>query len=232
MAIDYNSTIMSDKDCPETLLKSFPLFKELPDDVIARMARHTQIKNFDDGAVIYEFGSPSIDVCFIFEGCAQTLNRSRDGNVIYYDERQAGAYVGMAGAITKKPRSFEVRAKGPVLAGFLDHTFFEEIFTSHQSLAKDICFRLATYVQELTVSSAAQVILPAEGGVALYILKRAKENILEPIPKREPWAAYLGMTRETLSRALSKLGKEGLIAVEKERIIILKPGALEDIARF
>jgi Mn-dependent DtxR family transcriptional regulator len=55
---------------------------------------------------------------------------------------------------------------------------------------------------------------------------------LQPAPRREPWAAYLGMSRETLSRALTKLGKDELIAVEKTRIVILQPGELQDLARF
>ena len=47
---------------------------------------------------------------------------------------------------------------------------------------------------------------------------------------REELSEFLGVARPSLSRALMKLKEEGVIDVEKNRIIVLDRYALEEIA--
>ena len=48
------------------------------------------------------------------------------------------------------------------------------------------------------------------------------------VPTRAQWAAYLGITRETLSRALAKMRENKLIETDKKAINILDVQALKD----
>ena len=48
---------------------------------------------------------------------------------------------------------------------------------------------------------------------------------------REDIGNYLGLTLETVSRALSKLRKAGVLAVDGKLIRILKPAALQVAAQ-
>ncbi|CVI71937.1 Nitrogen fixation regulation protein FixK [Clostridiales bacterium CHKCI001] len=69
-----------------------------------------------------------------------------------------------------------------------------------------------------------------EEKIALYLLEMAdKSECVEMDMKREEMAEFFGVTRPSLSRSLMKLQKEGLIKVEKKRILIRDRDQLEMI---
>jgi CRP-like cAMP-binding protein len=68
-------------------------------------------------------------------------------------------------------------------------------------------------------------------GFLLYRSSRVKKNIIEL--SRDDIAAYINLTRETISRKLSELKDEGIIEISGQRkIIILDKEALREIVEF
>ncbi len=185
----------------------------------------------DDDALVYAFAEEPDAVYFIFEGEVKTLNQSSDGQMVLFGLRSSGDYVGQSGVITGAPRAFEVRAKGKTVLGRLEGDVFVDLFTSEQVLAKDLLFRLAAVVQERLLISAGQNVLPSIGLVAFDILRRSGKDKNEiDLPPRNEWAAYLGLTRETLSRTLSQLKEEGVIVFDKTSLTIQNKEKLSDIS--
>ena len=59
-------------------------------------------------------------------------------------------------------------------------------------------------------------------------IEKAKDGVVKLNMNREQLAAYLGTTRPSLSRELSKMKEDGLIDIKKDAIIILDREELED----
>lgn len=65
--------------------------------------------------------------------------------------------------------------------------------------------------------------------ISVWLLENVKEDRVELSMNREQMAAYLGVTRPSLSRELMKMQREGAISVDKDRIIVLDFDKLYEI---
>lgn len=223
---------MTDLPDINDLVDGFPLFEGIQSDALVRLKENIMLHEYEDDQVIYGFNEKSSDTYFIFSGAVKTLNQSSDGQMVFFEQRDTGDYFGMACAVTKQRRAFEVRTVGKTLLGKLEGESFVDIFTADQKLAKSLIERLSVMVHERFLLSSGQSVLPARGLVAFDIIRRAGEEDHIEMPVRNEWAAYLGITRETLSRTLSQLKDENIIALQQDNLKILNLDALGEISSF
>jgi CRP/FNR family transcriptional regulator len=99
------------------------------------------------------------------------------------------------------------------------------------ALQAQICAELAAAQEHVVVLGQ----LGAEERVAHFLVTAARRpgarRAVELAMTRQDMADYLGLTIETVCRALSKLKRAGLIGLEgRHRVVLRRPGALQRLA--
>ena len=215
-------------------IRDFELFSMLPETSQKYLAEHMSLRQFNNDEPIVEFGDKSTHVHFIFEGSVKAGNTGANGQVIFFEQLEKGQYFGVAAAISDSPQPVEVRASEDCIIGMLEREAFIDAFTTESLLTQNLVSRMAFIINERLLMTTGQNILFAKNLVAFDIVRRAEQKDSARIPARDEWAAFLGLTRETLYRAVARLKEEKLIQAdfEHDSIKILDRDGLKALSDF
>ena len=182
-------------------------------------------------------GEPANYIGFILSGRAKAVAYSEHGIETWLGRFEAGEFFGHISFLTQSPVRFEVSAVGPMqlrlipiteIQTLLDETdeygaMMNSVFT--RDLARRLDDMMARLVEALTLS--------AKGRVCAELLRLSSPigitpdmSVIRPNPVFVDMALRLNASRETVSRAISELQKQGVIKREAGAIIITQPDAL------
>ena len=116
------------------LLSKVPLFHQLPEEDLARVAAATQRISFDPGEVVVEIGDPGRSLYLILEGTVQVLYPSRSAD-FELARLGPGEFFGEMALLNDKPRSATVRTVEQVEALLLDKDDFRSIIRESPNVA-------------------------------------------------------------------------------------------------
>lgn len=194
--------------------------------LIDRLPRVT----LDEGEVLFEKGDVSTDAYFILSGAVKSSTCSPDGKFCYFRMRRAGDCFGYYSAVTGGSRTATMTAAEPAVLARMSGAGFVALVSENPEIARVFMKMAMTLLRIETDRLTHIVTLPAPQRVAADILRRcsasAESDCFVP-PERPEWASYLGMTRETLSRALSLFARRKLIRIERKGLTILRRAELE-----
>jgi CRP/FNR family transcriptional regulator len=187
---------------------------------------------FVDGHVIFERGDASDDVYFILSGAVKSLNTSADGKISYFRMRQAGDCFGYYSAISEKPRTATMLAVGETELARIKGEDFFALVLEHPEIGRPFMKLIVGLLRVETDRLTHLTTLATHRRVAAELLaqSRAQSSHTIPLPDRVEFASYMGMTRETLSRALSLLSRKKLIRLSGNMIVIVNEQGLGRIA--
>lgn len=218
-----NGTVPGLKDC----LAHLPHFISLSTAVQDAMVAVASLRKYKAGQVIYLEGEPAEFIYILARGWVKATRMSRDGREqamlflqpvdIFGDIAvfTGTTYPGTATAL-ETVDAWAIPAAS--LVGLLDK--FPEL--SHAVIRKlgDRVLHYIELVEDLSLRSV-------ESRLANTLLQHAEQmDDCLAVPRRawttfDEMAVRLGTVRDVLSRALKTLESEGLIKVEKERILLL-----------
>lgn len=168
----------------------------------------------DEGQALFEKGDVSTDAYFILSGAVKSSTCSPDGKFCYFRMRQAGDCFGYYSAVTGGVRTATMTASEPTILARMRGSDFVALVSENPEIARVFMKMAITLLRVETDRLTHIVTLPAPNRVAADILQRSSVPVtlarFRP-PERPEWASYLGMTRETLSRALNLLARRKLI---------------------
>lgn len=202
---------------------TFPLFELLPEDERQRQIARLKMEKYHTGKVIYERGGDCMDAFFIFEGRVRVDSSTAEGESVFFWYRRPGSMLGWWAAVGEKPQPVTATAADEVLLGRLKQSEFMDLVLSRRETS---AWMLKFATQQLLAEAnriRCLMIMGARRRVAAELVGYASDsgsNVVEA-PERIDLASRLGMTRETLSRILSELQKDGLIKIEGKKIRIL-----------
>jgi len=215
-------------------LSEFQPFKDLPQDILIQIKQSMTWLEYADQEAIWEVGDLAEEVLFIVKGGVIGMNIGQNGQIFITVMWSQGTVIGHSACITGMPRSENMVANGATVVGKIKKDVFLELFTATPSLSKYLMEHLAYDLRSKILSSSAREILSSKGIVAFDLLARhAQYHSLQfDTPAQKHWAALLGITQETLSRALSQLTQQGIIRYARESIEIVDLAALKKIGSF
>ena len=213
-----------------------PLFGLLADDELSTLEAGARKANFANGEMLFTQDEPSDIVFKIISGVAKLDRMLPDGRRHIEGFALPGYFLG----ISMSPRrNFGAQALGNVVALRLELTVFRRfVFESPRLLRQlfNLAGREIDAAHELTVTLGHK---NAEDRV-LWFLAEMRER-WEPINgwcdriplpmTRTDIADRLGLTIETVSRTISKLARDKVIAVEKGAVRIIDNGRFSSIGR-
>lgn len=213
------------------------LFASLSPDERLTLAHSCHWKNFSAGENIIVFGDENTEVSVILEGQVHVLNYSEVGKAIDYATLREGDIFGELAAIDGLPRSAWVIAKTPCRIGTIQGDVFVKTMTAHPGPALQLLQSLTRIIRLGTERIKDVSLLSGEQRICLEILKLAENDLddpdkmlIESPPNQADIANVVGLSRETVSRVMSKLSQDGIIQRKGRKLFILDREQLQDLA--
>lgn len=208
-------------------------FAELPEHIQQDILQVAVSRSFQAGQVIFLQGEPA-DKLFILEsGWIKSVRMSPDGREQALLFLHPGEVFGDVAVFTGVPYPGTVLALEPVKVWVISKTDVLRLITQYNELSLAIIRRLSerilyyvSLVEDLSLRSV-------EARLATNLLQHAEELDGHLIVPRRPWTTFdemstrLGTVRDVLGRVLRALEQDGILHVERQGIIILKPDDLE-----
>ncbi len=218
-------------------LQEFELLNGLEESFFQALAITSAVLEIGAGTALYREGEPSGAVYFLREGRVKLYRSSggpktRDQILGVVGD---GSVLGLASALEGKPQSQGATA----LTDCILHAVFRDdlinLMISHPEASLRLARALSTRTRELEDLVGDLVFHSAPQRVARMLLNLATEEgrvtkrgvVFEPSLSRQEMAEATGISREALSRALSRLAQEGILDLTGGKtIVILKPAEL------
>lgn len=216
-------------NCPsvETFLSSSAFFQGLPDAALQEVIHRFRIRQHlaQELLVIEEdWGSC---VYFIFEGWAKICSHNYEGKEVTLNILGPGEIFGEMALLLSSPRSTDVLSLTQLTVGCLPAADFMDLVQGQAAFGFQLAQLMARRLHQLNrrvrmreSDSVARVV-----DILLFLAeslgKSGAAGIEIPRLSHQEIASLSGLTRETVSRVLSKLDKKNLVKRSKEQIVCL-----------
>lgn len=217
-------------------LQEFELLSGLEEGFFQSLAISAEVLEIGAGTAIYREGQPSGAIYFMREGRVKLHRtsggpKSRDQILGVVGD---GSVLGLASALEGKPQSHGASALTDCVLYAVFRDDLVNLVLSHPEAALRLAQALAARNRELEDLVGDLVFHSAPQRVARMLLNLATEEgrvtkrgvVFEPSLSRQEMAEATGISREALSRALSRLAQEGILNLDGKTITILKPAEL------
>jgi len=176
----------------------------------------------------------------IISGRAAAFSYSINGKETWLGEFRQGQFMGLTALLTKEACDIELRATSKLILRSLSHDKMLGLMKAEPSfceaLAADLAARLSNSISDLIQVNTLSV----RGRICAELIRLAlpigidpDRHIIRPSPVFVELAGRLNSSRETVSRTISQLQKQGILARSPGALIIENPkrlrGAIEYI---
>lgn len=201
----------------ETLAR-IELFRSLTPEEIGQLDTRCIWRRAHAKEWIIDYHDESTDVFFLISGLARVMIRSISGRETILRDIQAGEFVGEHAAIDGLPRSASVLAITETTIAKMSATVFLEVATSHPDVSLQLFRLLAGEVRKLANRINEFTTLAIRERLIMELLRHSRPNranpleaIVSPPPAHAELAGRISTRRETVTKELSVMEREGLV---------------------
>lgn len=191
-------------------------------------------RTVEPGQVIVARNGSDRDVHFVVSGRVRVTSFSAGGKQVTFRDEEAGEMFGDLAAIDGKPRSADVLALDSVLVASLTPEAFRELIAAEALVRERVLQRLAGLVRLLSERVIELSTLGVQNRIHAELLRLARASgatgtqaRIEPAPKHADIASQVSTYREQVTRELSALTKQGLLAKQGSALLLLDVPRLE-----
>ena len=214
------------------LLRSVPLFEGLNEDDLEAIARVTIKRSFDKEQVIILAEEEGDALFIIIKGQVKVSILSEDGREVILSLLGEGAVFGELSLLDGKPRSANVVATQDTEIYTVRRPDFLQLMYRVPQIAISLLAELATRLRRTDRKIEGLALLDVAGRISETLLQLATDNgshsdegiVLEGRPTHQQLANMSGTTRETVSRVLKRLEKQGYLSCQGRSITIFREG--------
>jgi|tagenome__1003787_1003787.scaffolds.fasta_scaffold20580572_2 CRP/FNR family transcriptional regulator, cyclic AMP receptor protein len=203
--------------------------KELSD--VLRMAGRRLL--YDRGDALFMEGDHPRHVVLIEHGQVKIERATADGSAVTIAVRGPGELVGELACIDGRGRSATVVALGPVTAVLVPLSRFRDLLNTNAPLVYAILIRTVLRIRESDRWRVEYGALATGRRVARALADRTLGSTNGPFVIRttqQELADAIGISRESVVRALRVLHESGLVETRRGRIVVPDPPALREWA--
>ena len=212
-------------------LSHVPIFDGLDENDKQDIARTALSREYQKGEMVYSAGEEGGRLYVLYTGRAKVFRLNPNGKEQVIRMVEPGDFIGELSLFSSLPLSDNVQATKRTTMCILDGKELKALMARRADLAFKVMDELSrrlesaeNRIEAISLGSVAQRV-----ALALLDMAGGKEELTLPMTKGD-WASHLGMSQETLSRKLSSLQEEGLIALKGTRgIRLLDRQALEEL---
>jgi CRP-like cAMP-binding protein len=213
-------------------LRRTVLFADADPGRLAPLAGRAFLRRFAAGQVVVTEGEPSDHLYLVRAGRLRVLVRSPHGDELTLSVLGPGDTLGELSVLDQQPRSASVEALTDAHLLALPAAEVREVLRSDPVLLLATATELAALVRRLTGGTADLVFLDLPRRLAKLLLAEARPGALrvDPGMSQSGLAARLGVTRQSLNRALTGLVRRGWVRPEEGGYVLVEPEALRRFA--
>ena len=217
-------------------LRKISLFANLTGEEMDKVKANLRFKRFARHETVIQKGSTGDSLMFLLAGKLQVVDVTADGRIIGLRVLSEGDFFGEIAVIQNAVRSASVIAQSEVLVAFLPSEITLYLFYHAPSVAQQVLCRLAAKIQQDTQLRTLLSIhnTPKRVYTFLEMIKEKKSGnleVVENLPTHQDIASIINTSRETVTRTLLTLVKQGIIQKDLHRLIIRKPEALQKLVQ-
>ncbi len=198
------------------------------------LSRESIMRAFSRQERIFTEDAPAEGFYLLSAGLAKIFHLTADGREIILHLVRPGATLGESAVFQRGTFPASASALEESRAIFMPSAAVMKLVRQNPSFAEAMLSVLALRIRLLTRKIEAQGGREALARLAAYIahrmiLGKRKEHVRLEL-SREDLAQMLGTARETLSRAMARLTRQGIVRVKGRDVEVLDAVALEEIA--
>ncbi len=220
--------------CSSCGARGLSVCASLSGDGVRRLAEAAKVIEAAPGESLVEQGEPAREVLNVTQGAARVVRQLEDGRRQIVGFLFAGDLFGTHAGET---HDYAVEALEPVTACRFSRARYLEVAREHPELEEALSVRLGDELQALRGQLVTLGRRTAAGRVAAFLLTLDErlgprgDGRLDLPMSRSDMADYLGLTIETVSRAMTELKGSGAIKLEgPRRLRLADRAALGDLA--
>ena len=207
-----------------------PFLADVGDEPIAALAAVAVRHTYAQGQTIFLEREPVAGIFLIEEGVVKICRYSIDGREHILTLLQLGETFNDVAALDGGPNPACAVAFTDVVTWQIERANLQSVVTRYPRLAWALIENLAGRTRHLLGVVQDLAARSVRGRLARLLLEQAAVSAEggTPIPlTQEEMAALLGTVREVIGRTLRSLAADGLIAVERQHIVIVDRAGLE-----
>ena len=217
-------------------LEHIAVLSDFPEHVCRALEKQCRWREFPAHEQIVDRDSDTRDVYFVVRGKVRVVNYSYAGREISYDDIPAGGFVGEIAALDGAPRSANLVALTDTLLAILAPEHFIRLLADEPKFALTIMKRLTRIIRGSTDRIMDLSTLGAPKRIHAELLRLGRPHVrddniavIRPAPLHVDVASRAGTTRESVTRALSELARQGIISRQGDALVVLDIERLEEL---
>ena len=215
-------------------LRGMPIFADLEDRVLNRLALMSQLRTFDTGTTVCAQGDLDVPFCILVSGQMSFFRTAPDGTVTVVDVVHPNGYTGLQAVLTQMPVLTGVEAVAPSRAILIDGSGLRAILKDEPTLATALLRAEAMDFRSLVLQVCDLKLRTTAQRLGYYLLELAPDKTSNSATLRLPFdkrllAARLGCRQENLSRAFATLREQG-VETRGARVVLHDIPRLRDYA--
>ena len=217
-----------------SLLHGMPIFADLEERVLDRLAAMSQLRSFETGAWVFAQGDLDVPLCILVSGQMSFFRTAPDGTVTVVDVVHPTGYTGLQAVLTQMPVLTGVEAVAPSRAILIDGSGLRALLKDEPSLATALLRAEAMDFRSLVLQVCDLKLRTTAQRLGYYLLELAPDKTSTSATLRLPFdkrllAARLGCRQENLSRAFATLRELG-VETRGARVVLHDIPRLRDYA--
>jgi len=217
-------------------LRQIRFLGKLPDAALEQLGRDCRWRRYLPAQRVISRDAPDRDVYLIVTGMVRATAFSAAGRQVTYRDIPAGDWFGDFSAIDGYARSADIVAVRETLVAAMSPAVFLRLVHEHPSVCDHMLLRLVTSVRELTERIFEFSTLGVQNRVHAELLRLARQAgitknraKIDPAPKHADIAAQVSTYREQVTREISQMVKQGLVARAGGALVVLDIERLEGL---
>ncbi len=211
------------------LLRQIPYLSVLDEEALHALARATRTCHYPAGAVLLMEGDPCPGLWIVESGRVKASLLSPSGREHILALYGPGEVINELSAFDSASSAITLETLAETRLVVISCPVFQKLLDEHPAVAQAALKRLARYGRQLVATIADLSLRTVTARLAGLLLDSAMQSC-DATMTRSQMAARLGTVREVVSRSLRDLERLGLIRIERERIILLQPRELAQLA--
>lgn len=216
-------------------LKQIPLFSGLTNEQLAQIHQHSIERSYAKGAVLFFEGDPGEGFHFVISGQIRIVKTSDDGREHTIKIMHPGEVFAEVLLFSNLPYPATAVAAESAKVGVIKNSDLEKLILTNNQLALQLIKALSKRllyaqrkIKELALSDVSTRTADTLLGLAReHGQQNEKGHIVINLDlPRQELANLVGTTRESVTRTLSAMKRDGLIEFTGRRLIILAPEKL------
>jgi CRP/FNR family cyclic AMP-dependent transcriptional regulator len=212
-------------------LAAVPLFAGLDEEGLSSVVRGMRVRRFRRAETVFHVGDPGDALFIVMSGSIKITLPADTGDEAILATLRPGDFFGELALLDGAPRSATAVAIEPTETYILARERFRELIATDPVMREALLATMAAEVRRLTHHVEELHFLDITGRLASRLARLSAESGSTPLPDggirlagpltQGDLAAMIGCTRQSVNKLLGMFTDDGLIRLERDRIVVL-----------